>query len=62
MQAKNPAQISKDTGGTKSYNEDIYDSILERMNKYKDAVEYAKNELNDMKLAIKMLDEAEKLK
>jgi len=32
------------------------------MNKYKDAVAYAKNVLGNMKVALKLLDEAEKLK
>jgi len=48
-------------GGTRSYDEGIFDSLVTRMNKYKQAAEYCMKVTKDKKSAIRMLDEAEKL-
>ena len=63
-QAKPAASLQKQVskGGTKSYDEGIHDSIMQRMDKYKEACSYCSKVLGDKKRALKMLDEAEKLK
>jgi len=50
------------TGGTKSYDETIYDTMVARMTKYGDAAKYCLNELGNKGVAVKMMDCAEKLK
>jgi hypothetical protein len=52
----------QEKGGTTVFNQEIYNDLCSRMNRYKDGVSYAKNVLGNMKIAMQLLDEAEKLK